>query len=820
MSARRDWASRLVQHRHLVLGLLTLLSALGVAFVPWLRSRFDPGELVAGDAAIFADEAWVASQFGSEPRVAVVLVESQRDLLSYAELARMHALARELRGLARVERVESLTTSRLPLAEAVDDGGTLDDLEDEDGSDPVVLDLLNTIVGAEPERFPAGLLSLEGGGIRLGTIGDHDAELTVAQADVVRDVLTRTPLLHRRFVSDDAHVAAIVLVIDRALSDEDEQELLGAMRTVMGHHRFEGTRLSITGLGAMRAEMVRSLREDQWRLVFFAVLGSLIVLSIGMRSMAGVLLPLATVGISLSLTMAMMVLSDTPLNLLTNMLPPLLLTIGLAEAMHMVLRFGELREEGLEALEAAAETLRSMWLACFVTTFTTAVGFGALVFQETEVLRRFGVISAVATMLTYVVTVLLVPAALPFFRSVTGPKAKVPHKEDALDRALWWSASKTAAHPFLTIGVAVVLFAWFVSVALHIEVDSRVRDQFARDSDVARTSGILEERLDGFRSLEVTLESAPGTFHTRAGLALVETIARSAAERPEMLRVTSAADWAREAHVRIANEEAARAEDFASDDALRALIQLMAHAGAPISRFVNEDGSAARIEMRVLDHGAARTLHMSGELRALAESSALHPRVRVSGEAYANSHGLDRVVRSLGSLSAAVVVIFLVMTLLFRSLRLGLISVPPNALPLALTLAYMVWRGIALHAATVIVFTVTVGLAVDGTTHVMARYRAELAKGGTSEAVLRRTVAGSGRGVLLSSLTLIVGYLVLLASTFEPVRLFGELSGVAIIASTICQTFFLPALLAAFGPKPHAKMHGSDASDGESTHQG
>ena len=799
--------------------MLTLLSALGVAFVPWLRSRFDPGELVAGDAAIFADEAWVASQFGTEPRVAVVLVESQRDLLSHAELARMHALARELRGLANVLSVESLTTSRLPLADGSDDGGTLDDLETEDGSDPLVLDLLHTIVGADPERFPAGLLSLEGGGIRLGSIGDRDAELSETQALVVHDVLARTPLLRRRFVSDDGHVAAIVLVTDSALSDEDEQQLLGAMQTVMGHHRLAGTRLSITGLGAMRAEMVRSLREDQWRLVFFAVLGALVVLSIGMRSVAGVVLPLATVGISLSLTMAMMVVSNTPLNLLTSMLPPLLLTIGLAEAMHMVLRFRELRDQGLEALEASAETLRSMWLACFVTTFTTAVGFGALVFQETEVLRRFGVISAVATMLTYVVTVLLVPAALPFFRSVAGPKTKTPHKEDALDRMLWWSASKTAAHPFLTIAIAFVLFVWFVAVALHIEVDSRVRDQFARDSEVARTSGVLEESLDGFRSLEVTLQSAPGTFHTRAGIALVETIARSAAERPEMLRVTSAADWAREAQVRIANDEAARTEDFASDEALRALIQLMANAGAPISRFVNEDGSAARIEMRVLDHGAARTLHMSAELRALAESSALHPRARVSGEAYANSHGLDRVVRSLGSLSAAVVVIFLVMTLLFRSLRLGLISVPPNALPLALTLAYMVWRGIALHAATVIVFTVTVGLAVDGTTHVMARYREELAKGGTTEAVLRRTVSGSGRGVLLSSLTLTVGYLVLLASTFEPVRLFGELSGVAIIASTICQTLFLPALLAAFGPKPHAEMHESKASDGESTHQ-
>jgi predicted RND superfamily exporter protein len=142
------------------------------------------------------------------------------------------------------------------------------------------------------------------------------------------------------------------------------------------------------------------------------------------------------------------------------------------------------------------------------------------------------------------------------------------------------------------------------------------------------------------------------------------------------------------------------------------------------------------------------------------------------------------------------------MALLFRSLRLGLLAVPPNAIPLALTLAYMVARGIALHAATVIVFTVTLGLAVDGTTHVVSRFREELelAEPKVDRAeILRRTVRGSGRAVLLSSLTLMVGYVVLLTSRFEPVRLFGELSLVAIAGATVSQTVFLPALLAVWG---------------------
>jgi predicted RND superfamily exporter protein len=195
--------------------------------------------------------------------------------------------------------------------------------------------------------------------------------------------------------------------------------------------------------------------------------------------------------------------------------------------------------------------------------------------------------------------------------------------------------------------------------------------------------------------------------------------------------------------------------------------------------------------------------------REVAEARGLH--IRFSGEAYDASRGLDRIVRSLGSLGAAVAMIFLVMTLLFRSLRLGLLSIPPNALPLVLTLAYMVLRGIPLHAATVIVFTVTVGLSVDGATHVIARFQEEAKSGLSAREIVLRTVRSSGRGVVLSAATLLFGYLALLFSAFEPVRLFGELSLVAIFGALVAQIVLLPALLAVFAMPRGAASSAADA---------
>jgi predicted RND superfamily exporter protein len=251
----------------------------------------------------------------------------------------------------------------------------------------------------------------------------------------------------------------------------------------------------------------------------------------------------------------------------------------------------------------------------------------------------------------------------------------------------------------------------------------------------------------------------------------------------------------------VTGEARAREEVFRSESQTRALHSLIASGQSdPLSRFVTEDGSRVRIEVRLRDEGASRILALLSRFEQKARALGTR-NVTFSGEAWDASHGLSRIMDSLGGLASAIVMIFVVMTLLFRSLRLGLLSIPPNALPLVMTLAYMAFRDIPLHAGTIIAFTVTVGLAVDGATHVIARFREESERGGSVEETLARTMMMSGRGVVLSTATLLVGYGALLRSAFEPVRLFGELSAVAMAFALIAQLVLLPALLAAFAKR-------------------
>jgi predicted RND superfamily exporter protein len=802
----------IIRRRRAVLAVLLLLTAAFGLAIPSLEARFAPEDLVAPDEAATAAAAEMVRRFGREqdPLVLVLQTEDDARTTDLDMLAWSHRTARWLAADARIARVESPTTTPLPRAIEEGDGGpeeevSLEALE----AEPV--DALGTsreeeaigqIVGADPARFPLGLLSLADRGVRrviVAPVVEGDSP-TEAERALLLEILRDTPVVRRRLVSDDGTVSVIAAIPRSDFDPAGGAELVHAVEEhLVTDPPPAGLRVVLSGMPYLRVAMLDALRRDQLLLIALATLGSLLVLYLGTRSVPGVMLPMGTVGVTIVMTMGAMSLAHVPLDLLTNMIPPLLVTIGLAEAVHMVLRYREelARSRG-DRPKAAAATLEAMWLACFVTTFTTAIGFGALILQQTDALRRFGLVAALASMLAYFVTVLFVPTMLPFFgEKALGPDTTSRSAPDLLDRAIVGIARRAARAPWRVIVVSIVLFAVSLAIGANIVSDTTLLDQFSEESEIARTTHLLERQLDGVRRLSISLHGEPRVFRTAAGLEALRTVTERVRGEEGVLRASAASDLAAQALVLVTHEEAARTEPFRSDDQVEGLLGLLASGPHdPLPSLLSEDGATARIDVRLADRGAARILAMLDEIRDDAQARGFE--VAFAGEAYDASRGLDRIVRSLGSFTSAIALIFFVMMLLFRSVRLGLLSIPPNLLPLAMTLAYMVIRGIPLHAATVIVFTVTVGLLVDGATHVIARFREERERGQDVEDVLLRTMETSGRGVVLSSLTLLLGYGALLFSAFEPIRLFGELSAVAIGFALLAQLVLLPAVLAKF----------------------
>jgi hypothetical protein len=793
--------------RRPVLVVLALVTALLVGQIPKLRAVFAPEELVPPRPAEAARIDAVLGGFRGREEPLLVLLQAP-DVLAPEPLRYAHRLARTFEARDWVARVESLTTTPLPrpAAPAADEGLTLDTLEDdledgpprEPGPGPALEEALGRVVASDPARFPMGLASLgEGAPVEIAPLVDGP---TVDEADRQRvlEAVEGSALVRGRLVDADRTLYAIALV-PRADLDEDaaERAVEAVDAWVAEHPPPEGVAARVGGLPAVQAEMVQTLREDQALLVSLAVVGSLLVLLLGFRSWAGVLLPLGAAGMTSGIVVGTMALVGEPLNLLNNVVPPLLITIGLGDAVHLLVRYREELRRDPDRIAASRRTMRAMMGACLLTSVTTAVGFASLMVNDTALMRRFGLTAALGVMLAYLITVIFLPAALPDFRV----RPSGPRTGGGLDRAIRRLTRLATRRPRLVVGLSALAFLGAVAVGGGVRLDGALVDQLEPGSRVRETVRILEDELDGVRTLEVGFEGPEGRYASGAGLREVARFEAWLRTQPEVLRVGGPGELVGALWQQLA-PGAERAEAWRDPERAAALAAL-ADAAAPETwaRRVSEDASRARVVVRVRDEGQRPIGRLIDRIEAqLAGADAV-----VGGEAYRTARGLVRLVEDLtASLALAVLVIFVMLGLLLRSVRLGLISVLPNVLPLGLTLAYMALRGIPLQASTAIVFSVSIGLVVDGTIHILARYREEIGHGRARRAALRASMAGSGRAVVIGALTLLLGFIALLFASFVPIRLFAELSIVAIATALVAELLVLPALLALFGPEPAA----------------
>lgn len=794
-------ADRVLGAPRSVLVALLLAGAAGASMVPRLEADFSPEDLAGpADAAT-----------GTDP--IVVLVEAKDGpALAGAPLRYAHGLAGDVAALDGVASVVSLTRAPLPhvVEEAPTDGLTLDDLAadpvDEGPTEVERSAVVGALVATDAERWPGGLsdwMATRGvGRFEVSPLVEGDA---LGEGDVARveAALETLPGLEGRLVGRRGRVLPIVATPAEGIPRERLAALVTEVRAaVAARPPPSGVEVQLAGLPVLRASMIETMERDRLWLVVVSLLANAGVLVLAARWLAGSVLPLGVVGTTLGIVLGGMALAGLRLDLLTNVVPPLLVTLSLGDAVHFTERY---REEAARPGDAPGEAGRAaalrrafvaMAVACLLTSVTTAVGFGSLAAARAEPLRRFGLVTAAGVLVAYLVTMTFLPASL---RLARGHPPRPPTRGGAVLARIAARAARRAgwvAAGFAALGVVAAVGA------ASVRPDGGLLDQFDPDDPNHRATRLVEASLEGVRRVEVELAADDGVLGTAAGLRALDDFARWAEARSGVLAVSGPHRTLSDAWVTFTGDRAAGDAALASEARVAALRELVALGGTdPLRGALAPDGGEARLTVHVADAGVAE---MAGLLAAV--DARLDPlrgrgvRVTLGGEAVHATAGLGLVVGDLlSSLGVAILLIFGVLGLLFRSLRLALLSVPPNLLPLLVVLGYMGVRGIPLGPATVIVFAVSLGLAVDGTIHLVCRLQEE-ARARRVAGALVRAVRGTGRAIVLGAGTLLVGFGALTTSAFVPVRLFGELSLVAIGTALVAELVLVPALFALVAP--------------------
>jgi predicted RND superfamily exporter protein len=766
--ASRRFSAFLVHHPRFVLTLVVVSVAGTLPFVSRLRFDFSPHAIYRGDDELVDYSEEFKRTFGYDEAIVLVVLEAvaRADVLGAQALEWQRAIAGDFKKIPGVHSVESLATLQIPRL---------------------------TLVGPELQAL-----------VERKTVDD-------AAAARARGLLEDQPLVRNGMLSNDDRVAAILVFLEPEARDIDAmRDAVSAVYAAVDNRRAPtGFRVHLSGLPVLRVEVVNNLRTDQLTLLPLAGLVYLAVLGLMYRRVAGVVFPLVAVAVGLTWTVATLAVTHESVNLVTNVLPVLLLIIGVSSSVQIVSCYAE---EAVfypgDRAAAACAALAQIIPACLLAAITTAIGFASLATARSVLLRSFGWQAAVGVGYQYVCTLIVLGTVLRF---LVPPRAdeQAEARLGLTSRGASAAGYTVATHPWLTIGgaslVVVVALWWGSRVAVNSNL---VLETFAENHPSVQTLRLVERKLAGIMPLEISLKAdVPGQFLEPDVFHRVLEIERTAKTMDGVLGVRSYADLLRAVLIhwpgrRVSETDRqlvpegtagrtrlARTARFVED------FQEAFHYGA----YMSPDGQRARVQLQLEEIGSRRTLDVIRELEArLAQAFPVGGPIeaRLTGEAYVNAEALSALIRNLFfSLFTASLVIFGLIAIEFRSLRAGLIAAIPNLTPLVVTLGYMGLRGYDMNVSNVIVFTICLGLADDNTIHLLYRFRDEMHVGGDVPVAIQRAFRGTGRAIVATSLLLLAGMAVLFFSNFVPTRRFAELTCVTIVGNLLGVLLLLPACL-------------------------
>lgn len=613
-----------------------------------------------------------------------------------------------------------------------------------------------------------------------------------------RQEILASPLFRGSLVSADGQVACLwVALRDEVDTAEERKAELEALRETL---RGRPGEFHLVGLPVIEHEYVELTRRDLATFLPIAGVVFFVLLALYYRTAAGTLLPLLAVGTGIAWILGLMSLGGVPLSLLSSLLPTLILVLGIADVVHLLDRYREDLADLSEKREALSRTLRLMIGACFLTSFTTGTGFASLATTEVRTIREFGLLTAAGILLSYLLSMTLLPSALallPPFR----PRAA---GTSLWDRPLAAVARLNARRPWAVALAVAALLAAAVPGLLRLRRESSWLHDLRSDNAVHRDHMFFEERLSGAFPLELRLD---GPVRDLAWLGKVQAfqieIARwRESDRFHVRHAAGFVDLVKDlnrARLLGAGPRVLPATQAEYDACLALYDRLPRPPGLP--RLADPEGRSCRLTVRMAGMTSSGLDRFSEALRKLHAPYASEIRLTVTGKTWLAKRAMDRVITNmLWSLGLASLVIFGAMALLFRSLRVGLLCILPNALPMLLTAGFMGWMGIDLNFSTVTVFSISLGIAVNTTIHYLARLRAELPLDADPRAAMARAVRGAGGPMIFSTLLLILGFGAILTSNFVFTFHFGLLGGFALLAALFGDLFVTPVLFVAFPP--------------------
>lgn len=629
------------------------------------------------------------------------------------------------------------------------------------------------------------------------------SEFVVPQNEVVADSILRRRIAASAdftgpFISADETVLGMIMSLDDA---KNQVSLVSQAVALQKQINSEGRgELVMTGAPLYTYFIDKAMRRD-FRLLLPACL--LVVFGLlfwVFRRMSYVFASLAVTTVALVWTFGLLGLTGNPFSVVTSVIPVILFPIGVASAIHVFKTYARNRElhAGADKVELIHQTFGELAKPILLSAITTFVGFISFAGSRVTWTRIFGIFTAIGVALALLFSLVLLPIVLYYVKDWTGgSESKKNEQRGGSQQPFWWPVyARFTASRFQWIGVVIAIVIVGAVGYMRVTVEGNPIDFFPPRSDVRRSDKLIETYLGGTRFINIVIQADSVLAHKNqweeidAIEAHVDSLDMVGASTSLLLLIKSVSRMI--------------SRDTIAEPALTMILNGKSLLGKKFGRFVDAwvspDRHSTKISLICKNVTGTRYSALTREIADYITTNYPHYRTIVTGPPVLNDAMTFLLVQTQRqSLLFAFISVFLVLCLIFRSLKIGLFAIFPIILSTTFVYALMGILGVAINAVTIITVNTCIGIGIDYAIHFVAGYLYVRPHHGSRIDAITETVHTRGAVIMGNTFVVGIGFLVLAFSTFPPIRHFGLFVCISMVTSSVFALLFLPTLLQNYG---------------------
>lgn len=631
---------------------------------------------------------------------------------------------------------------------------------------------------------------------------DH-GHLMLPSGEDLKRIKTALPITNLLLSADGGTLGIIVRIDDKYRVDAPViHSILSGINSVIRKTLPTGSEHHIIGPPAIRRAIHKYNVQTAMQFGILCTIICTIVSYYIFKSFRATVITVVVIGLCVLWILGFMSLIQIPINSTTALAFGLILISSVEPVIHLVTHFNESLRSGGDRLKAAKRALALGAAPCLITSFTTAFGFSSLIVASLPMVRQLGIILSLGPLLAFVLSIILTPAFLIALKPLE-PRVYTRISHDLLTRGFRRVERGVFVHHRLCVLAIFAIIVVMLFGAPLMRSDTQVLRLLTDSTPELTDLRFVEKNLAPVNSLELVVKAEENAFKQPDAWKRIKAVEERLNRIPEVAGTDSFLPLMEYLHGVVGGRDAGSGEVFTKPRLIPELLvmtSLSAEGKRLLSRYLDDQFSQLHISIRIKNSPSTTIRQTIDEIRSAAvEGMNGYGKVVVTGDLVVFEAQAAEIVSSQTySVLLAILYMTILLTIQFRSLALGLISLFPQILPQAVIFGMMGWFGISLDSVTVFAASVSIGLTVDNTVHYLTQLKREINARGrahTIEQCLSAAYEVTARAMISNHAVIFFGFTMLLISPFRPVVCFGVLGSAAILCPLIGDLVFMPSII-------------------------